>query len=69
VKHYADSFSEFREVGRRMLECWDRGIAGLHPEPRGSVRSSGLRDSIGLSNPKRRRQRKRNPFWGKDGVR
>lgn len=53
VKHYADNFPEFREVGKRMLEFWDRGITGVQPDSRASVPSSGLRESTGLSDPKR----------------
>jgi len=65
VKQYADGFAEFREVGKRMLEFWDRGIIGIQPDSRASVPS--LRESTGLSNPKRRRRRKRNPFRSEDG--
>jgi serine/threonine-protein kinase HipA len=67
VKRYADNFPEFREVGKRMLEFWDRGITGIQPDSRASVPSPGLRESTGLSDPKRRRRRKRNPLRGEDG--
>ncbi len=67
VKHYADNFPEFREIAKRMLRYWDRGLTGIQPAAKLSRSEADLRKTTGLSDETHRKQGKPNPYKNPDG--
>ena len=67
VKQYAESHPEFREIAKRMLTYWDRGLTGIQPTAKAGRSESGLRETTGLSDEKRRKRNEANPYKNPDG--
>lgn len=67
VKKCAEEYPEFREIAKRMLTYWERGVAGVRPTAKPQPVKSTLRESTGLSDEDRRKKIKANPYKNPDG--
>jgi len=73
VRHHAVAYPEFREIGKRMLNEWERGALDIAPNVTAKARvGERLRVSVGLSDEtpvsKKKSRKKKNPYRNPDGA-
>lgn len=66
IKQYADTFPQFREPGKRMLDLWEKGLQGIRADAKGVTAPGALRKNLGLSDEQHRKKTK-NPYENADG--
>jgi serine/threonine-protein kinase HipA len=67
IKRYAESYPQFREPAKRMLDYWELGMKNIQPDAKPGVAMAGtLRQDLGLSDEKQRKKL-RNPYENPDG--
>lgn len=70
VSEFADKFADFRDVAKRMLDVWGRGLADIKPDAKpGKYNPAPLREQAGMSDRKASGARKEaNPYANADGA-
>lgn len=70
VPAYAEHYPAFREVGKRMLDAWARGLEDIQRNAKpGKTTPAPLREQMGMSDVERAAARKEaNPYANPDGA-
>jgi serine/threonine-protein kinase HipA len=68
IKAYAEKFPHFRETAKRMVDEWEKGIAGIQPTANARVQPIGeIRTLLEMSAPNSTRKSP-NPYTNPDGA-
>lgn len=68
ISTYAERFPEFREIGKRMLDVWDQGLACIKPTASAKTHSqAALREQSGFSEDKPA-AKEANPYIDPNGA-
>ncbi|HLO64043.1 MAG TPA: type II toxin-antitoxin system HipA family toxin [Azonexus sp.] len=68
IQAYAGKFPHFRETAKRMVDEWEKGIAGIQPTASARVQPRGeLRSTLGMSDPNPP-SKSPNPYVNPDGA-
>lgn len=68
IQAYAEKFPHFRETAKRMIDEWEKGIAGIQPTASARVQPTGeIRTLLGMSAPNPT-SKAPNPYTNPDGA-